>query len=92
MRLVQLSALCASVVLLSGCVPWIVSASMDARAKDQAAYSQYVTDMERLNTEREKAQLAPRPIMKFPEWKGQVSPNVRTNLLPPTAPTSRGPR
>jgi hypothetical protein len=65
-----LSSLCFLLFLgCTGCIPWVISASMEAKAQDQAAYSTYVTTMERLNTEREIAKLPPRPILTFPQWK-----------------------
>jgi hypothetical protein len=71
------------VALLTGCIPWVVSASMQAHAKDQAAYSTYVTDMERLNTERELAHLASRPILNFDQWKRGGVTNAPASLQSP---------
>jgi len=36
--------------------------------REQRTYPQYLTEMERINLEREKAGLAPRPIMTQEEW------------------------
>ncbi len=51
--------------LLNGCVPYIIMNS-----QDRQHYSEYVTETQRLNLEREKANLAPLAIMTFKEWRG----------------------
>ena len=43
--------------------------SRDARA-DAQAYNQYLNDAARVNLEREKAGLAPAPIMSREQWSG----------------------
>jgi hypothetical protein len=52
-------------VTLQGCVPTIVMNSMDHQH-----YSDYVTQTDQLNFQREKAGLKPVPIMTFDQWKG----------------------
>lgn len=74
------------VVFCSGCIPWVISASLKAHAEEQAAYSEYVTNMERLNTDREKAQLTPRPIMNFDDWKRGSVTNRPSSVMSPNDP------
>ena len=40
-----------------------------AKAAEQEAYSKYRIEMEKINLEREKAGLAPRPIPTLQEWR-----------------------
>jgi len=51
--------------LLNGCVAQIVMNS-----QDRQHYSDYVTETQRINLEREKAKLQPEKIMTFDEWRG----------------------
>jgi len=44
------------------------SAEKAQRSADLKTYAQYHVDMERLNLDREKANLMPRPIMTQEEW------------------------
>jgi hypothetical protein len=46
---------------------------IEARAKQQEAYGNYKIQMEKLNTEREQAKLAVRPIMSFDEWANGIN-------------------
>jgi len=52
--------------LLQGCVAKIVMNS-----QDRQHYSEYLTETQRLNLEREKANLTPQKIMTFDEWRGE---------------------
>ena len=67
MKLTILLSLAA--VLLTGCVAQMVTNSMD-----HDKYSQYVQETNRLNTEREKSNLAPVHVMTFDEWRGKATP------------------
>lgn len=65
----QIRALVLPVILamtLSGCIPQMV-----LNSEDHQHYSDYVTQTQQLNFEREKAGLKPDPIMTFDQWKGQ---------------------
>jgi hypothetical protein len=53
-------------LLLQGCVADIVM-----KSQDRQHYSDYVTETQRLNLEREKAGLAPTKILTFEEWSGR---------------------
>jgi hypothetical protein len=50
---------------LNGCVPQIIM-----KSQDRQHYSEYVTETQRINLEREKANLAPVKVMTFNEWRG----------------------
>jgi hypothetical protein len=50
-------------------------------AAAQRTYPEYLTEMERINMEREKAGLQPRPIMTQEEWV-----SAQTASRPPSAP------
>lgn len=52
--------------LLQGCIAQRI---MDS--EDRKNYSEYRMQAERLNTEREKAGLAPQKILTFDEWRGK---------------------
>jgi len=41
---------------------------LKAKAKYTEAYNQYKIEMEKINLEREKAGLKPKPVMTFEEW------------------------
>lgn len=41
---------------------------MDAKSKYTGLYNDYKLGMEKINLEREKANLVPQPIMSFEEW------------------------
>jgi hypothetical protein len=43
-------------------------AAQPAPAPSQRTYPEYLTEMERINLEREKAGLSPRPILTQEEW------------------------
>lgn len=51
--------------LSQGCVADIVM-----KSQDRQHYSEYITETQRLNLEREKAKLTPVKIMTFDEWRG----------------------
>jgi hypothetical protein len=57
---------------LQGCVVAAIGAGYGAwyygRGKQMEAYASYRNEAEKLNFEREKAKLPPRPIMSFQEW------------------------
>ena len=60
------------VPLFQGCWVAAIGAGVGAvkysSAKQKEAYGKYRTDMEKLNFEREKSGLEPRPIMTYEEW------------------------
>ena len=60
----NLLVLLALLVINNGCV---VDRVMDS--EDRRHYLDYLTEIERINTEREKSGLAPRPILSYEEWK-----------------------
>ena len=51
--------------LLHGCIAQIVM-----KSQDRQHYSEYVTETQRINLEREKAKLPPEKTMTFDEWRG----------------------
>lgn len=55
-----------------------------SRSPEVRTYPEYVTEMERINLEREKASLQPRPIMTHDEW-------VATQKAGTSAPTPAPP-
>lgn len=62
--------------LLQGCGLGILfagaGASKAGTAQIMSAYTEYMVSMEKINLERERAKLAPRPILSKAEWlKGQ---------------------
>jgi hypothetical protein len=57
------------------------SAEKAQRSADLRTYANYRTDMERINLDREKASLKPRPIMTQEEWI-----SAQTAGRPPIAP------
>ena len=58
---------------LSGCAVGAIMAGVGAAkygsSKQQAAYGEYRTSMEKINLEREKAGLETKPILTFDEWR-----------------------
>jgi len=62
----------ATATLCQGCAVGAVAAGVGAAkygsAKQKEAYGKYLTEMEKLNLEREKAGLETRPIMTYQEW------------------------
>jgi len=70
MRLVLIVATCG--VLLQGCGLGMLAAGVGASkagtAQVMSAYTEYVVSMEKINLEREKAGLAPRPILNKSDW------------------------
>ena len=46
-----------------------IGASKYGSSKQQAAYGEYRTSMEKINLEREKAGLEAKPILTFDEWR-----------------------
>jgi hypothetical protein len=59
-------------------------------AASQRTYPEYLTEMERINMEREKAGLQPRPIMTQEEWvcaqgAGRTPPALSTSPQPTPA-------
>jgi hypothetical protein len=52
-------------LLSPGCI-----ADMVMKSQDRQHYTDYVTETQRLNFDREKAGLAPQKIMTFNEWNG----------------------
>jgi len=65
-------ALITACLPLQGCVVAAVGAGIGAmaygKAKQQEAYTEYRTQTEKLNFEREKAGLQPKPVLTFKEW------------------------
>ena len=59
-----------------GCAdsPSVRRATIRAEGKMVDSYSRYKTEMEKTNTEREKAGLKPQPIQTFAEWKVEHLP------------------
>ncbi len=56
------------------------------RSTELRTYPEYVTEMERINLEREKAGLQPRPIMTQEEWT-----SAQAASHPPVAPAQASP-
>lgn len=54
---------------LQGCVPLIVMHEVN-HEQDHQHYSEYVTQTEQINFERQKVGLQPDPIMTFAQWNG----------------------
>ena len=52
--------------LLQGCIAQTIMTS-----QDRQHYSEYVTETQRINLEREKAHLVPEKVMTFNEWRGE---------------------
>lgn len=56
-------------------------ASKAGTAKVMDSYNSYVFEMEKINIEREKAKLSPRPILSKQEWlKGQEIGDSKEDL------------
>lgn len=66
-------------VFASGCALAAVTAGVGAvkygNSKQQQVYQEYVSDMEKLNFEREKEKLEIRPIVSYEDWKKGTSPD-----------------
>ena len=62
----SLTILALAAMLLQGCI-----AQRVMKSQDRQHYSEYVTETERINLEREKAKLPPLKIMTFNQWSGQ---------------------
>jgi len=58
-----------------------------AQPAAQRTYPEYLTEMERINTEREKAGLQPRPILTREEWVSAQAASSQT-APPPAAPAA----
>ena len=60
--------------LLQGCMAAGGALALNSIMKSQEHqhYADYVTQTERINLEREKANLPPEKIMTFKEWKGET--------------------
>lgn len=68
------------------------SAEKAERSKDLASYARYRVDMEKINLEREKSGLKPRPLMTQEEWiSAQTAgrPAIAPAPAPTTSPTSK---
>jgi hypothetical protein len=63
---IKLTVIVLAATLLQGCVAQIVM-----KSQDRQHYSEYVTETQRINLEREKANLQPQKIMTFDEWRGK---------------------
>jgi hypothetical protein len=55
---------------------------------EQRAYPEYLTEMERINLEREKAGLAPRPILTQEEWVAARAAGHPSAAPAPAAPVA----
>jgi len=73
-------------------------AAQPAPAPSQRTYPEYLTEMERINLEREKAGLSPRPIMTQEEWvaaqaasRPAAAPTVAPTPAPAPAPAPAAP-
>ena len=61
--------------LLQGCIPILIGTAVYSDAKSKEAYTSYVNEARKDNTQREIHGLKPNPIMTFTEWKkGSVEP------------------
>ena len=60
--------------LLQGCLAasGFIAFKSVMKAQDHNHYADYVTETQRINLEREKANLPPEKIMTFKEWKGET--------------------
>ena len=60
-----------------------------AQPAARRTYPEYLTEMERINMEREKSGLSPRPIMTQEEWVGAAAAGrpVPAPSPPPAAPS-----
>lgn len=54
--------------------PKTEAAAPGPRSTELRTYPEYLTEMERINLEREKAGLEPRPILSQEEWRAAHSP------------------
>lgn len=72
-KIITLASLIVSVSLLQGCLVAAVGAGVGAAkygsAKQKEAYSDYRTEAEKTNLEREKAGLEPNKVMTYQEWR-----------------------
>lgn len=71
------------------------AAEGEQRSQDLRTYTQYCLEMEKINLEREKAGLTPRPILTQEEWlSGQAAGPVEvappSPSEPPTEPAADG--
>ena len=72
-RKICLVVLALAATLLQGCIAsGIIALNSVMKAQDRKHYAEYVTETERINLEREKANLRPEKIMTFKEWKGET--------------------
>jgi hypothetical protein len=58
------------------------------RSTELRTYPEYLTEMERINLEREKAGLMPRPILTQEEWRAAHSPGQAAPAPAPAAPAA----
>lgn len=58
------------------------------RSAELRTYPEYLTEMERINLEREKAGLEPRPILTQEEWRAAQSPGQAAPAPAPAAPVN----
>jgi len=56
------------------------SRSRDASLGEKTAFGAYAIEMEKLNMEREKSKLSPRPIMTFTEWSGKKASDTEAQF------------
>jgi hypothetical protein len=64
-KLTRLILIVTGALVMQGCI-----AKMVMNSQDHQHYSDYVSETQRLNFEREKANLPPQRIMTFNEWRG----------------------
>ena len=84
-------ALSGSLLLLNGCLVAAVGAGVgavkygkakqkEAATMQKSAYSDYVIEQQKINTDREKNGLSPEKIMTFDEWDNLTSHDFSTGV------------
>ena len=68
--------------LNQGCLPVLIGAIAYNSTESHKAYSVYVTDTQKNNTEREIHHLQPLPILSFDDWKKGKATPVCTPQVP----------
>jgi hypothetical protein len=74
--------------------PKTAAAQPAPAAPSQRTYPEYLTEMERINLEREKAGLSPRPILTQEEWVSAQAagrPAAAPTVVPAPAPSPAAP-
>ena len=89
--------------LLQGCALGVIAAGVGAskagtakkiaaQTKEKESYGAYRIEMEKLNLEREKAGLEPRPMMSYEEWAGKPAKSSTTTTAITTKPIPATPK